>query len=200
MQTNAVALENVTKKFGNETIFSDLNISFGEKGLYVITGPSGCGKTTLLRIIAGLDTDYVGDVSGAGIGKCSVSFQEHRLFPAISAFKNVYTVTSGTDGERTKASMDALLSVGFEPEDFEKLPHELSGGMKQRVSLARAIAADKPVILLDEPTKELDAALREKLYDVFLKLSQKKLVIIVTHQSDDLKKFSDNVIEFPKIS
>ena len=200
MQNNTVALENVTKKFGDEIIFSDLNISFKEKGLYVITGPSGCGKTTLLRIIAGLDTDYTGALSGAGIGKCSMSFQEHRLFPAISAFKNVYTVTRGADGERTKASMDALLSVGFEPSDFEKLPNELSGGMKQRVSLARAIAADKPIILLDEPTKELDAALRERLHDVFIKLSQRKLVIIITHQSEDLERFSDSVIDFSNFS
>lgn len=200
MQTNSLILENITKKFGAETVFSNLSLAFEQKGLYIIKGPSGCGKTTLLRIIAGLDTDFDGAVIGGGTDQCSISFQEHRLFPSISAFQNVYTTLKGTDGERTKAAMDALLTVGFDPQDFEKLPCELSGGMKQRVSLARAIASDKPILLLDEPTKELDATLREKLYNEFLTQSKKRLVIIVTHLSDDMKKFSDKIIDIPQFT
>ncbi len=193
-----LVVDKISKSYDKQKIFSEFSAEFENNGLYIITGPSGCGKTTLLRIVAGLDTDFEGAIYGGGIGKCAVAFQEYRLFPAISAFENVYTATRGTESERTKKAMDSLLSVGFDSEDFEKLPSELSGGMKQRVSLARAIASDKPIILLDEPTKELDSALRERIYEELKKLSKSKLIIMITHLSEDIEKLSDKVIVLEK--
>ena len=194
-----VSLKDITKSFGKQSVLCGLSLEFNHTGLYIIKGPSGSGKTTLLRIIAGLDNDFTGEVTGAGISNCSYAFQEHRLFPAASAFDNVFAVTRGSDSERTKCAMDALISVGFDPEDFEKLPSELSGGMKQRVSLARAIAADKPILLLDEPTKELDQALRSKLQKLFIELSKKKLIIAVTHLEDDITALSDKIIDLSQV-
>ena len=194
----AIVLDKIEKTFNKQIVLSDFSAVFDETGIYVITGKSGSGKTTLLRIIAGLDRDFAGSITGGGIENCAMAFQEYRLFPSISAFENVYAVTKGTDSERTKSSMDALLSVGFDADDFEKLPSELSGGMKQRVSLARAIAADKPILLLDEPTKELDSTLRKKLYETLLNLSKRKLIIMVTHLSEDIESLSDNIITLEK--
>ena len=191
----SLEIKNLTKRFGKKTIISELSYRFSDKGLYILRGKSGIGKTTLLRIIAGLDKDYSGEVIDGGIERISFVFQEYRLFPQLSALENVMIASKNiNDVDKIKAK-DLLTQLGFLPEDMQLLPSELSGGMKQRVSLARAFMKNAPVILLDEPTKELDAALCRQVCEMIKKIAEDKLVILVTHRDDDLSLLDGELID-----
>lgn len=191
----SLEIKNLTKRFGKKTIISELSYRFSDKGLYILRGKSGIGKTTLLRIIAGLDKDYSGEVIDGGIERISFAFQEYRLFPQLSALENVMIASKNiNDVDKIKAK-DLLTQLGFLPEDMQLLPSELSGGMKQRVSLARAFMKNVPVILLDEPTKELDAALCRQVCEMIKKIAEDKLVILVTHRDDDLSLLDGELID-----
>ncbi len=176
-----LSIKNIDKSFGNDIVFKDLSIDFDEKGLYVITGKSGIGKTTLLRMIAGLDTDHTGTITGGGITNISIMFQEHRLFPTLSAIDNATVAFNTVDGNNRTLAENLLLRLGFDEHSMSKLPRELSGGMKQRVSFARALLKDSPILLLDEPTKELNRELIETMAEILCDEAKKRLVIVVTH-------------------
>ena len=193
-----IILKNIKKSFNGDIIFDDLSLAIERNKLTLITGESGCGKTTLLRIIAGLDKDFSGEISGLEPSECAFSFQEYRLFPSLNAFENVYLVTNGDKEKRKEIAENALLELGFSREDLSKFPDELSGGMKQRVALARVFVSDKSVLLLDEPTKELDAELIKILYKKIKSRLNSATVIMVTHMVEDIKEFSDCVIELKK--
>ena len=147
-------LNEISKKFADKPIFENFSYKFLVTGLYVITGESGIGKTTLLRIIAGLDTDYIGTVENGGIKNISFMFQEYRLFPSLTALENA-SISIGKKADED--AYQSLIRLGFSKDDLKKFPHELSGGMKQRVSFVRAILKTAPILILDEPTKDLDA-------------------------------------------
>ena len=191
----SLEIKNLTKRFGKKTIISEFSYHFSEKGLYILRGKSGIGKTTLLRIIAGLDKDYSGEIIEGGIGRVSFAFQEYRLFPQLSALENVM-IASKDDGDANKnIAMDLLSQLGFSFEEMSLLPSELSGGMKQRVSLARTFMKNAPVILLDEPTKELDAILCRQVCEMIKKIAEDKLVILVTHRDDDISLLDGELID-----
>ena len=181
-----LSIKNIRKAFGEKKIFDGFSYEFSETGIYAICGESGVGKTTLLRIISGLDTDFEGSVVGGGFKNVSVAFQEYRLFPHLTAVDNV-AIPNGEDESIKIAAKDLLTTLGFSNEEFVKLPSELSGGMKQRVSLARAVLKNTPILILDEPTKELDSSLRNVVYNIIKKESQRRLVIIVTHHGEDVE-------------
>ena len=184
-------IESLTKKFGDKTVLENFSYEFPTSGICIITGASGIGKTTLLRMLSGLDNDYSGIIHNGGIKNVSYMFQEYRLFPHISAIKNVVVATSEGDDDEKRAT-ELLLHLGFTTEDLKKKPSALSGGMKQRVAFARAGVKDSPVLILDEPTKELDDASINAMTDIITEESQKRLVIIVTH--DDIGKLAQNSI------
>ena len=191
-----LTVSNLKKRFGNKMIFDGFSYSFGERGVYALTGESGIGKTTLLRMIAGLDTDYSGSITGGGIGKVSFAFQEHRLFPSLSALQNVVLANNDelTD-EAVTAATEMLLSLGISNADMQLYPSELSGGMKARISLARAFLKDAPILLLDEPTGELDAENASIVREIIKKQAEKRLVIIVTHNEDETFTLSATKIQ-----
>ena len=194
---SALTLENVTKRFGERTLFSGLSADLPERGLYLLLGESGTGKTTLLRMIAGLDRDYDGKIIGGGIGAVSVAFQEHRLLPALSALRNVSEPLRAAGMGRDEAAAtarEALLATGLSEEALPQRPAALSGGMRQRVSLARAFAVKRKILLLDEPEKELDEALRERIAALIAKEAEERLVIVVTHTPERLLPLSHGVI------
>lgn len=179
-------LNNVSKSFGERVILDSFSYTFGHSGLYFIIGESGVGKTTLLRIIAGLDTEHSGTVEKGGIGNVSFMFQEYRLFPTLSSLKNAAIASKSAD---TRVAEELLSRLGFSNEDMKKKPRELSGGMKQRVAFARAVLKSSPVLILDEPTKELDSETVSVMLDIIKEQAKQRVVIVVTH--DDVSKISD---------
>ncbi len=181
-----IKVENLNKSFGEKTLFRDFSYNFTSPAIYAITGESGCGKTTLLRIISGLDTDYSGSIITSG--KISFCFQEHRLFPTLTALENISEVLYENPSEyNVKQASDFLLSLGLTENDLSLYPRQMSGGMKQRVSIARALLSEADVLLLDEPTKELDSHHREIVRNELRRLSEDKLIILVTHSDEDIR-------------
>ena len=180
-------LNNVSKSFSDRTILNNFSYTFENTGLYFILGESGVGKTTLLRIIAGLDADFSGTVENGGMANTSFMFQEYRLFPALNALKNA--AISDKEGAVERASA-MLLRLGFKEDDLKKRHAQLSGGMKQRVAFVRALLKGCPILILDEPTKELDADTVRIMLDMIKEEAEKRLVITVTH--DDVSSTAEN--------
>ena len=181
-----VEIKNLVKSFGEKQIFNGFSYSFGDTGLYIISGSSGIGKTTLLRMISGLDGRFSGEILRSG--ECSFAFQEYRLFPTLSALDNVlFTNYDKKSDEAVSKCRTMLYEMGFLEDELSRLPSELSGGMKQRVSLARAFVSDRAVLLLDEPTKELDREIARIILDIVKRDAAKRLVIMVTHNPEDIE-------------
>ncbi len=173
-----ITLEKITKSFESGTVLNLPFLEIPDTGVFAILGASGAGKTTLLRILGGLETADSGTVSGLDGKKISVVFQEDRLLPNLTALQNVAVVSN-----ENKAK-SALSAVGLTA-DADKLPAQLSGGMARRVALARALAYGGDVFLLDEPFKGLDSKIKKQIADLFVKLSEKACVIIITHDGQE---------------
>ncbi|MBO2527495.1 MAG: ABC transporter ATP-binding protein [Clostridiales bacterium] len=175
-----IRLSHVTKQFGDKTVLKDFSLEIGTPGITAVTGKNGSGKTTLLRIIAGLDKKYSGEViTGSRI---SYVFQDCRLVPTLTALENIALVLDR--GQRTEA-FRWLTAVGLEAE-ADSLPDSLSGGMKQRIALARAFAYGGDVLLLDEPFSALDVEWKQRMMNAVLDYSHCHLVILVTHDPAEL--------------
>ena len=191
----ATKLNNVTKTFGTKTVLDAFSYTFPDRGIVAITGASGTGKTTLLKIISGLSEITSGDVEHSSDTTFSFAFQEHRLFPNLTMLDNITQVLfkKATTWDRIDAK-SILNKLGFTNQQFALYPSEMSGGMKQRVSLARAFLKDSSVFLLDEPTKELDPALIAKVADIIKDISKSKLVILATHDYEFLSMLNADII------
>ena len=178
-----ISIKNLSKAFGENTVLSNLNAELPTSGLARIVGSSGSGKTTLLRIIAGLDTDYTGSIEG--VGTISFMFQEHRLFPWLNALDNVTVASFEDNSEENRESAAKMLRVlGFSDDSMRLKPSQLSGGMKQRVSLARALLRKSDVLILDEPSKELDRELVAVVASLIKEHAAGRLVLLVSHDSE----------------
>ena len=179
-----IKLDNLSLFYDDKKLFSDLTVSFSE-GIHAVMGKSGTGKTTLLKIIAGL-IDPTKGISSAD-APISVSFQENRLFPWYTALQNVSIVSDIQTANKLLTELELGDAVG-------KKPAELSGGMKRRVSLARALAAPSKTILLDEPFSGLDSDTALKALEIIRKYSRGKTVLIATHNLEIAKQL-DSIIE-----
>lgn len=185
-------IKSLSFSYDDKTVLSDFTFELEDKGLYVITGPSGTGKSTLLRIICGIEKGYSGTLTGFDNDVFSVSFQSPRLMEWMTARENVAAVLTGKKRECLKKADFWLDKLGL-AEHKNKHPSELSGGQQQRVSLARALAKDCTVLLLDEPTTGLDDELSETVMNMIKKESESKLVIYVTHGEKE-KGYTQNII------
>ena len=182
----ALKITSVSKSFGDKELFRELSITFNETGIYSVIGGSGSGKTTLLRMISGLDNDYEGEIQNGGIQNVSFMFQEYRLFPTLTALENAVIPNGEIENGLLLEKAKKLFSeLDFSEDDLNLLPDSLSGGMKQRVSFIRAFLRNTPILLLDEPTKELDEALRKKMLSIILSESKSRLLILVSHNENE---------------
>lgn len=178
-----IVLENITKKYGDKTVFDNFSFSFEEGKTTAILGASGSGKTTLLNIIAGL-TDYEGKITGIK-GRAAFVFQRDALVKNLTVKENVLLVNRF-------AKADNLLARAGLAEAANLYPKQLSGGMARRVSLVRAFAYPSELILLDEPFFGLDPALKETLTKEFYRLAKEegRTAILVTHEVKEAVKLA----------
>lgn len=200
-------VKNVTKTFGNFVALEDVSIDVYPGELVCILGPSGCGKTTLLRVIAGLEEQNVGQVilMGEDISKkptsereCGIVFQSYALFPNLTAAQNVaygLKASSFKKEERPARTQKMLDLVGL-GDIGVKYPAQLSGGQQQRVALARALAPRPSMLLLDEPLSALDAKVRVYLRSEIRDLQQRLGIttIMVTHDQEEALTMADRII------
>ena len=195
-----------TKK-GNFPALRDINLTVAKGEFVTLIGHSGCGKSTLLNLIAGLTVPTEGvllcadrEIAGPGPER-AVVFQNHSLLPWLTCFENVYLaverVFSATETKaQLKTRTDAALAmVGLTPA-AQKRPGEISGGMKQRVGIARALSMEPKVLLMDEPFGALDALTRAKLQDELLDIVARthSTVVMVTHDVDEAVLLSDRIV------
>ena len=186
-------INSLSKKFDEKVLFANLTYTF-EKGIYLIKGESGRGKTTLLRMIAGLDTDFDGEILGGGPRNVSVSFQEYRLFEHLNAIENVTVIFEKNDTGSMEKAKNTLDALGISGKDQLLSPSEMSGGMKLRVSIARALCKDAPILLLDEPSRELNTEFIQKIADILNERKNLQTIIIVTHDNS-----IEQMLDLPKI-
>jgi len=203
----AVELQQVSKRFGNETAVNAVNLAVTKGEFIALLGPSGCGKTTTLRIIAGLETASSGRISINGrrvdevpVHKRNIGmvFQNNALFPHRTAYQNVaYGLkTRRVNDKEIHQRVRRALDIVRLPTMDQKFPGELSGGQQQRVAIARAIVIEPDLLLLDEPLSALDAKLREEMRSE-LKRIQKTLgitTLFVTHDQSEALSLPDRVV------
>jgi putative ABC transport system ATP-binding protein len=199
-----VALRNLSKSFARDSqpivVFDNLNLDFAEGSFTALMGPSGSGKSTLLNLIAGLDrptsgTVTVGDAEVSGMSLSALAawrarhvgfvFQSYNLLPVLTASQNVelpLLLTRLSKRERDEHVRTALEVVGLS-DRAEHFPRQMSGGQEQRAAIARAVVSDPTIILLDEPTGQLDAKAAAEVLSLLQRLNQEfhKTIVVVTH-------------------
>ncbi|MDO9569172.1 MAG: ABC transporter ATP-binding protein [Hydrogenophaga sp.] len=209
--TKYIDIQNVEQTFktkkGNFPALRGINLTVAKGEFITLIGHSGCGKSTLLNLIAGLTTPTSGvllcadrEIAGPGPER-AVVFQNHSLLPWLTCFENVYLaverVFAATENKaQLKARTEAALAlVGLMPA-AQKRPGEISGGMKQRVGIARALSMEPKVLLMDEPFGALDALTRAKLQDELLEIvaRTRSTVVMVTHDVDEAVLLSDKIV------
>src|SRR5690242_12221984 len=205
-----IRFDAVTKQFPDGTVAVDeLTLTAPTGKITVLVGPSGCGKTTSLRMVNRMIEPTRGTITldGQDTGRMNQAelrrgigyvIQHAGLFPHRTVLDNVSTVPRllGVDRrESEKRSMELLERVGLDPAFAKRYPAQLSGGQQQRVGVARALAADPPVMLMDEPFSAVDPVVRDQLQDEFLRLQGElgKTIIFVTHDIDEAIKLGDQV-------
>src|SRR2546421_6706168 len=206
-----LALEKVSKRYPNgQMAVQELTLEIRDGETCVLVGPSGCGKTTTLRMINRLiepssgrillDGEDVTRVDPVPLRlKMGYVIQQVGLFPHLTVADNVATVPRllGWDGNRIKNRVTELLElVGLEPARFaSRYPHQLSGGQRQRAGVARALGADPPVLLMDEPFGAIDRVTRDRLQNEFLRIQRetRKTIVFVTHDIDEAIKLGDRI-------
>jgi nitrate/nitrite transport system ATP-binding protein len=206
-----VRIENVGQTFktkkGVFVALRDIDLSIAKGEFISLIGHSGCGKSTLLNLIAGLTLPTSGvlicaerEIAGPGPDR-SVVFQNHSLLPWLTCFDNVYLGVERVFGDKeskTQLKERTAHAIGLVKMSHaaQKYPHEISGGMKQRVGIARALAMEPKVLLMDEPFGALDALTRAHLQDELLKIVAKtqSTVVMVTHDVDEAVLLSDRIV------
>jgi NitT/TauT family transport system ATP-binding protein len=203
-----LAVSQLSKSFGDLEVLRGINLNIERGEFIALVGPSGCGKTTFLRIIAGLERETAGEVllDGRLVRKPGLDrgfvFQNDNLLPWRTVFANAMIgreIAGAISAADRNSILELLKLVGLQ--GFEHYhPRQLSGGMRQRVNLARALAIDPEVLLMDEPFAALDAQTREIMQTELLRIWERgqKTVLFVTHQIDEAVFLSDRVLVFAR--
>ncbi|HEX3541074.1 MAG TPA: ATP-binding cassette domain-containing protein, partial [Acidimicrobiales bacterium] len=205
-----IRLDSVVKKYGDEVVVDHLSMEIDDGELCVLVGPSGGGKTTTMKMINRLIEPTSGTITVDGVDVLAQSAVELRrhigyviqqvgLFPHLTVADNVATVPRllGWDRSRITERVSSLLElVGLPPAQYgPRYPSELSGGQRQRAGVARALAADPPVLLMDEPFGAIDPITRDRLQGEFLRLQRevRKTVVFVTHDIEEAVRLGDRI-------
>jgi len=186
-----ISAKNLVISFGEKQVLRGADLELRTGSHAALMGPSGGGKTTLMRILLGLTEPQSGTAKVQG--KVACVFQEPRLLPTRTAAENVNAVLSDT-AETMPIALEWLAKVGLEAAAYLR-PAELSGGMAQRVAIARALAYGGDVLLLDEPLKGLDAALRSEMIALLRRESAGKTLLLITHELADAMALTDRIFQ-----
>ncbi|HKQ74329.1 MAG TPA: ABC transporter ATP-binding protein [Blastocatellia bacterium] len=195
MSGKAIQLENVCRSFGAVEVLRKISLSIGRGEFVAVVGPSGCGKTTLLNLLSGYDQASSGVINREG--RVRMVYQQDGLFPWQTVTENIALglrhIGDGKERGRQVSEMISLIRLeGFE----NHYPHQLSGGMRQRVELARALAGDSDILLLDEPFSALDYLARLRMRQELARLLREcpRTVALVTHDIEEAAQLADRVI------
>lgn len=205
-----IKINDITKKYGSNTIFEHCSYEFPKTGIVCLMGPSGGGKTTLLNLLAGFDTDYSGEISVGGISLTKMNadelcryrrdhvgfvFQNYHLLSGYTVLENVLLASElgGDEKERLKRGKAILKRLGMEEKESQ-LCETLSGGQKQRAAIARALINDPQIIFADEPTGALDRGTSTEIMVLLREISRDRLVVVITHDAK-ISEFADEVIQ-----
>lgn len=208
MSNPAVEVDSLRKAFNGTVAVQDLAFAVERGEILAVLGPSGCGKTTLLRLIAGFERPDRGviRISGAPMTenghtvppesrRVGMVFQNHALFPHLSVAENIGFGLPHRSGEEAESRVQHLLNLIRLPEAHDRYPHELSGGQRQRVAVARALAPEPVIILMDEPFSNLDADQRTRIRDEirFILKQTETTVVFVTHDQAEALFMGDRL-------
>ena len=195
----AIRVDGLTKRFGTDgpVVLDDITLSIEPGEFVCLLGASGCGKSTLLNVIAGLEHPTSGTVTVTS-GSAAVMFQESALFPWLTAGRNVelaLKLRGVPRAERPGQALELLDLVNL-ADAAHKRPHELSGGMRQRVALARSLAQDRKVLLMDEPFAALDAITRDLLHEELERIWREtgRTIVFVTHNVREAARLGQRVL------
>lgn len=201
MENTIITLKNIgkgfTQDYKHQLVLKDVNLEIGRGEFLCLVGPSGCGKSTILRILAGLDHDYTGEVRQSGQLNIGMVFQNFALFSWLTVEDNIGFGLKmrgvSSDEIQTKVSTE-IKAMGL-TEFARNHPKELSGGMRQRVGLARALVVSPDVLFMDEPFSALDAFTARELREDLLKVwhQRQMTIVLVTHLVEEAAELSDRI-------
>ena len=193
MSGTEITLQHISKVYGSRTVLHDLDLTLDTGECTVILGKSGCGKTTLLRLVAGLEEPTSGTLERPKDLKLGMMFQEARLFPWLTCRQNI---TLGLPKWADPKEIDHWLQLVQLTEAADQYPHQLSGGMQQRASLARTLAMHSGLILMDEPFAALDYFTRAQLQQELRHMQQQlqRGIVLVTHNVDEALILGDRLL------
>lgn len=202
--------ENVTKYYGDDLVFSNVNLKIKKGDVIALTGKSGCGKSTLLKCINGLENINAGKIKFKGINISEISmvelrqkigmvFQDYNLFEHLTVLDNLIIgltkIKKYSREESIREALDMLKNIDL-IDKKDKYPNELSGGQKQRVAIARTLLMKPDIILLDEPTSALDKEMKDSVLKLIKKIVEEDMtLIIVSHEEDFIGKVSNHIYQ-----
>ena len=195
MSGKPIQLENVCRSFGEVEVLREISLNIRRGEFVAVVGPSGCGKTTLLNLLSGYDQPSSGVISR--VGRVRMVYQQDGLFPWQTVTENIALGLRHIGAEKERARQVSEMLSLIRLEGFENhYPHQLSGGMRQRVELARALAGDSDILLLDEPFSALDYLARLRMRQELARLLRERprTVALVTHDIEEAAQLADRVI------
>lgn len=190
-----LSVRDLSKSYGPLSVLRQVSMELESGQIYCLMGPSGSGKTTFLRILMGLEAADSGDISGHEKARISAVFQEDRLCEPFTPVENIMMVTGKS---LTKAEVYRELSRLLPEESLSRPVSTLSGGMKRRTAICRALLADYDILLMDEPFTGLDDETRQTVIHYILEKTSGKLVLLSTHQEQDVKALGAQLLNLPE--
>lgn len=191
-----VVFEGLSKAYGENRVLRGIDFTLEEGSVTCLMAPSGSGKTTLFRVLLGLEAADSGRVRGIGAGRISMMFQEDRLCPTLTPVENVALVL-GRDASR--GELRTMLEEILPAECLDQPALELSGGMRRRVSLARAVAYPSDLVVLDEPFTGLDAATKRRVIEFILRHREGRTLLVATHGEEDVELLGARLLHLDEL-